>query len=143
MVKHQSTHWCIKSSTADHYQGDIDIAQDVVMARAISISNICCKSTLFIKGHKNHSTVSRSFLSATARDSSLIGFSLAIAGCWWESKKRTGGKAIATHGDLSMIVTMPTVAECLFLVQSIQNPSGQCKIRAQQSLKLGSRFPNS
>ena len=40
MVKHQSTHWCSKSSTADHYQGDIDIAQEVVRARAISISVI-------------------------------------------------------------------------------------------------------
>ena len=38
MVKHQSTHWCSKSSTADHYQGDIDITQEVVRARAISIS---------------------------------------------------------------------------------------------------------
>ena len=44
----------------------LDIAKEVVRARAISISNIkfCCKATLFI--NKGHSTVSRSFLSATA-----------------------------------------------------------------------------
>ena len=43
--------------------------------------------------------------------------------------KREGGEAIATHG---VMVTMLTVAQCLSLVQSIQNTSAQCK--AQQSL---------
>ena len=41
VVKHQSTHWCNKSS-----KGDIDIAQEVVRARA----NICCKSYTVHKG---------------------------------------------------------------------------------------------
>ena len=113
MVKHQSTHWCSKSSTADHYQGDIDIAQEVVRARAISISVILQQKQLVdLRVVK------------TARAGLPMEFlaiaTLALSQHFW-NPKREWGEAIATHG---VMVTMLTVAQCLSLVQPIlQSPT--------------------
>ena len=58
------------------------------------------------------------FLAITTLASCLVPPLIAGYNYWWESKKRTGGEAMATH---CVMVMMLTVAQCLFLVQSIQN----------------------
>ena len=114
MVKHQSTHWCSKSSTTDHYQGDIDIAQEVVRARAISISVILQQKQLVRVVKTARAGLPMEFLAIAT-----LALSPVLSTFW--NPKREWGEAIATHG---VMVTMLTVAQCLSPVQPIlQSPT--------------------